>query len=139
MIRAVLDTNVYVAALLSRSGSPARLVRALADGVYDAVVCPGLLAELEAVLARPKIAARVTSDDARDYIEWLKRVALVEPDPVDVAGISPDPDDDYLIALARESGARVIISGDMHLLGLEDTDPRVLSPAAFADLVDSLR
>lgn len=139
MIRAVLDTNVYVAALLSRDGAPARLVRALAEGLFDAVVCPGLLTELDGVLARPKIARRIPEADARAYIAWLRRVAVVEADPGDIPAVSPDPDDDFILALAHESGAQVVVSGDEHLLGLTDAGIRILSPAVFADLVESLR
>ena len=139
MIRAVIDTNVYVAALLSRDGAPARIVLALADGLFDAVVCPQLLAELAGVLARPKIARHVAPDIARGYLEWLARVAILEPDPVEVSRRSPDPDDDYLVALALAGQAQVIVSGDAHLLGLEATKPRVLAPAAFVPVVEGLR
>ncbi|MEA5076730.1 MAG: putative toxin-antitoxin system toxin component, PIN family [Coriobacteriia bacterium] len=139
MIRAVLDTNVYVAALLSRDGSPARIIRALGDGLLDAVVCPRLLAELRGVLARPKIAERVDVARAEDFVQWLDRVATTVPHPGVIAQVSPDPDDDYLIALALIGRAEVIVSGDAHLLGLTSTSPRTLSPATFADLVDGLR
>lgn len=139
MIRAVLDTNVYVAALLSRSGAPARLIQALGDGVFDAIVCPQLLDELSGVLHRPKIAERVDSELADDFVQWLGRIAIGVPDPMMVRPISPDPDDDYLIALALIGRADVIISGDAHLLGLTASSPRTLSPAAFAELVDALR
>ena len=143
MLRAVLDTNVYVAALISRDGSPARIVRALHDGVFDAVVCPTLLAELTGVLARPKLSSRIAPDDARAFVAWLERVAIVAADPVGIEALSPDPGDDYLLALARASGAQAVVSGDAHLLGLEralgHAEYRVLAPAVFADLVDSLR
>jgi len=139
VIRAVLDTNVYVAALLSRDGAPARLMGSLSDGLFDVVVCPALLDELRGVLARPKISQRISQRDARAYVEWVERVGLSDKDPVDILSISPDPDDDYLIALARQSGAGVIVSGDAHLLSLALGGLRVLSPAAFAELIDALR
>jgi putative PIN family toxin of toxin-antitoxin system len=139
VIRAVIDTNVYVAALLSRDGAPARVVRALADGLFDAIVCPQLLAELEGVLARPRIARDVPPDVAHGYLEWLTRVAILEPDPVDVARRSPDPDDDYLLALTASSRSQVLVSGDAHLLNLGSTEPRVVTPAAFAAVVEGLR
>ncbi len=100
MIRAVLDTNVYVAAVLSRTGSPSRLMSALAEGLYDAVVCPLLLDELESVLARPKIASRVSAGTSRDYLDWLSRVAVIEVDPTHVPRVCADPEDDYVLALA---------------------------------------
>jgi len=147
VLRAVLDTNLYVAALLSRDGSPARIVCALHDGVFDAIACPALLEELAGVLARPKLASRIPPEDARAFVTWLERVAIIVPDSTDIVAFSPDPGDDYLLALAQKSGAKAIVSGDAHLLELESaTGPasgraeyRVLTPAVFAGLVDSLR
>jgi uncharacterized protein len=139
VIRAVLDTNVYVAAVLSRTGSPARLVSELAEGLYDAVVCPLLLDELEAVLSRPKIASRVSAETTRGYLEWLNRVAVVESDPTHIPRVCADPQDDYMLALAVSGRAQVIVSGDAHLLDLPVSEPRVMTPAAFAQLVESLR
>ena len=76
-----------------------------------------------------------------DFVGWLERVAVVVPDPGDVVPISPDPDDDYLVALARIGRARVIVSGDAPLLGLAPVlaEPRILSSASFALLVEGLR
>ena len=139
MIRAVLDTNVYVAAVLSRTGAPARLVSALSEGLFDAVACPLLFGELKAVLSRPKIAARVTAETARDYLEWLSRVTVVEADPAYIPRVCADPGDDYVLALAASGRAQVVVSGDAHLLELVGAGPRVMTPAAFADLVESLR
>jgi len=139
VIRAVLDTNVYVAALLSSAGAPALLVRALGDGLFDAIVCPRLLTELRGVLQRPKIAECVDMETASAVVRWLERVTIDVPDPDIIRSVSPDPDDDYLIALALIGRAQVIVSGDAHLLGSQDTTPRIVSPAVFADLVDGLR
>jgi len=139
VIRAVLDTNVYVAALLSRTGAPARLVQGLGDGLFDAIVCPRLIAELSGVLARQKIAQHVAAEDAREFVSWLERVGAMVPNPGEIPAASPDPDDDYLIALARIGRAQAIVSGDAHLLDMASLEPRVLSPAAFATLVEGLR
>lgn len=139
MIRAVIDTNVCVAALISREGTPARIVKAVADGLVDPVVCPRLIAELTGVLARPKIARHIPADIAHDYVVWLERIAVAVPDPQHVPALTPDPDDDYILALAETARAQVIVSGDAHLLELVGAGVRVLSPAAFADFVEGLR
>ena len=73
MIRAVLDVNVIVAALLSPTGSPATLLRRWLDGSYELVVSPTLLRELERTLGYRKISARVTAEDARGLVELLLR------------------------------------------------------------------
>ena len=63
--------------------------------------------------------------------------ALVLGDAPAQPGLTADPDDDYLVALAREAGADFLVSGDQHLTGLVDAVPPVLTPRQFRDqLVD---
>lgn len=59
MRRAVLDANVYVSALLAPAGGPAQILERWADGEFDVIVSPLLLAELERVLRRPKFKASI--------------------------------------------------------------------------------
>lgn len=94
-----------------------------------------LLAELEEVLFRPHLAARVDARDARAYVAGLRRAALFFDDPPAEPGLTPDPDDDYLVALARAAKADLVVSGDTHLKSLTDAAPPVLTPRAFADLL----
>lgn len=129
-MRAVLDPNVLVSALLSRAGPPAALLRAWLEGAYELVVSPALLTELGRVLGYPKIAARVSPDEAHEFLDVLRAQAELVQDPSGAPPVrSPDPDDDYLIASAAAAPA-VIVSGDSDLLVLADQIP-VHSPAAF--------
>ncbi len=57
-------------------------------------------------------------------------------DPPEPAAPTADPDDDYLIALARAGGADYPVSGDRHLTELPDPDPPVLTPRQFLALLD---
>jgi len=65
----------------------------------------------------------------------LPEDALLIQDPPALPGITPDPDDDYLIALARATQADYLVSGDRHLLDLADPEPPVLTPRQFLDLL----
>lgn len=56
-------------------------------------------------------------------------------DPPPLSRLSPDPDDDYLIALARDAKADYPVSGDRHLLDLADPLPPGLTPRAFIDVI----
>jgi predicted nucleic acid-binding protein len=56
-----------------------------------------------------------------------------EPPPIR----SPDPGDDYLIALAADVRA-ILVSGDDHLLGLA-ADMPIVSPADFLRLLEEQR
>lgn len=134
-MRAVLDPNVILSALLSSSGAPARLLRAWLHGRFELSVSPLLLAELARTLAYPKLRKRIAPEEARRIIEWLTDSATSATDPSEPPRFrSPDPGDDYLIALAASEQA-VLVSGDEHLLGLADDLP-VFSPARFLGLLD---
>jgi len=129
-VRAVLDANVLISAVLSPRGTPARLVLAWQAGAFDLVVSPLLLAEVRRALAYPKLERRIPPADADAFIDWLGRSATVADDPSGAPPVrSDDPGDDYLIALAAAERA-VLVSGDVHLTSLASRMP-VRTPAAF--------
>jgi hypothetical protein len=136
-VRAVLDVNVLIAAIISPRGSPARLVEAWIEGRFELIVSTLLLAELERALAYPKLRRRVHAAEAETFVDWLRRSATLNPDP-DVPPLvrSIDPGDDYLLTLAASADA-MIVSGDDHLLRLAGSAP-VRSPASLLDLLDSI-
>jgi uncharacterized protein len=136
-VKAVIDVNVLLSALLSREGAPAGIMRAWLDGAFDMVVSLLLIAELERAAGYPKLARRIDADVSGDLISLMLDSALMVDDPAGPPRIrSSDPGDDYLIALA-EAASAVLVSGDKHLLRLTEVIP-VYSPAGFLDLVTSL-
>jgi putative PIN family toxin of toxin-antitoxin system len=56
MIRAIIDTNVLVSALISPSGNEALLLLAVKQGLVRPCFSPAMLEEYSEVLARPKFA-----------------------------------------------------------------------------------
>ena len=133
-MRAVLDTNVIISAVLSPGGPPARVLRLWLEGACELVCSPLLIAELERALAYPKLRERIRHEEGAELIDLLGRGALMLDDPVAPPEVlSPDPGDDFLIALAAESKA-AIVSGDRHLLGLSHRIP-VYTPSEFLDLL----
>jgi putative PIN family toxin of toxin-antitoxin system len=103
-------------------------------GALEIVASPLLLEELTQVLGREKFRRYVDLDTTRDYIGLLRRDAVIAADPDEPGPLqSADPDDDYLIALARSQNA-VLVSGDKHLLDLTGGAP-ILSAS---DLLASL-
>jgi uncharacterized protein len=134
-VRAVLDANVLVAALLSPSGSPALLVRRWLAGEFELVISDQLLDEFTRVCAYPKIRDRVPDEAARQIVAVLRGSAEAVADPARPLRRSNDPGDDYLIALA-EAGSAVLVSGDEHLLKLSGDLP-IYSPRRFLELLDT--
>jgi uncharacterized protein len=129
--RVVLDSNVYVSALLAPTGSPAQIVEKWADGEFDVIVSPLLRGELERVLRRPKFAKSIPAIQIDGLLSALPEDGIAVTDPEAQPRATPDPGDDYLVALARAAGAECIVSGDTHLTQLRDPDPPVLAPHDF--------
>jgi putative PIN family toxin of toxin-antitoxin system len=122
-VRAILDPNVIISALLSRAGTPAKVLRAWLEGRYELIVSSSLLEELERALAYPKLAERIKADEAVELLDWLRREAILVEDPAEPPTTrSEDPGDDYLLALAEAERA-VLVSGDRHLLALPEELP----------------
>jgi uncharacterized protein len=129
-VRAILDANVIISAVLSPSGTPAGILRLWLRGEFELVTSALLLAELERAFSCPKLRERIDQAEAKKLVEWLGREAVVLPDPEKApAARSADPGDDYLLALAEGAHA-VLVSGDRHLLELGDDLP-VLTPRGF--------
>ena len=134
-MRAVLDPNVIISALLAPGGSPAKVMRAWLEGAFELVASVSLLAELERATAYPKLRKRIEPSEVSELVELLRRESRVLEDSDDPPSVrSPDPGDDYLIALAAAAQA-VIVSGDRHLLDLAEQLP-VYSPAEFLRLLE---
>ena len=131
MPRAVLDPNVLVSALISPKGASARLLLELRAGAFELVVSPHVLAEFDEVLHREKFRRYANENEVDAYIDVLRRESILVDDPEPApAPLADDPDDEYLIALARAARVDALVSGDPHLTRLRERIP-VLGPREF--------
>ena len=135
-MRAVLDPNILVAALLSRCGAPAQIISRWLAGEFELVISEALLRELERALSYLKLRSRIPADEAIAFIAILRQGALVAADPSEPPRRSSDPDDDYLLAVAEQERA-VLVSGDQHLLALSNEFPIRTARAFLDDLAHS--
>lgn len=132
-MRIVVDTNVFVSALLAPGGGPGALLAAIDAGELTLVSAPQLIEELEEVLARDRFRVWVTSEQVAEYIDAVRQRAELVDDPEEIRPLSRDPDDDYLIALSREQGADALVSGDADLTTLELDDLDIITPRQLLD------
>ncbi|MDP8930421.1 MAG: putative toxin-antitoxin system toxin component, PIN family, partial [Actinomycetota bacterium] len=77
----------------------------------------------------------VTLDEARKFVSQLHSRAELFDDPAEVPAVSRDPDDDYLVVLARSANV-ALVSGDQDLTRLELSDLHVLTPREFLDALE---
>lgn len=130
MIRAVLDTNVVISALLF-SGPPSQLVPAWQSGRLRPVVSAPVLDEYIRVLAYPKFKlknAEIRGLLDEDLLPFIETVAI-PPSPIPKVR---DPDDAKFIACATAAGVRWLVSGDDDLLSLHRVQSvEIVSVTAF--------
>ena len=133
MPRAVLDPNVLVSALIGPHGASAQLLLELRAGAFELVTSPQLLQELDDVLHREKFRRYATETEVEAYVDLLRRegILLDDPEPAPEP-LSEDPDDEYLIILARAARVEALVSGDPHLIRLRGQIP-VLTPREFLE------
>jgi uncharacterized protein len=136
-IRVVIDTNIFVSAAIG-GGPPRRLLDHWFESpTFDVIACPHLCAELrDVLLGRPKLRRFVTVEVASVLIDTIEALVEMEADPVVIEPILRDPKDDYLVALARQSNAKYIVSGDKDLLEWESPIPPILTASAFLAMVE---
>lgn len=139
MLRVVVDTGVLVSGRLSGRGAPADLIRRWLAGEIDLVVSPLLLAELEEVLHRPAFRRWLTPAEVDRYVYLLRTHATSVDDPPPQGGHTSDPDDDYLVDLARAAGVDVLVSGDSDLLDMENPRPPVRTPRGLIEILDEIK
>jgi putative PIN family toxin of toxin-antitoxin system len=132
-VRAVLDTNVVVSALLFPGGRPAQVRTAWQQGVFAPLASANTINELVRVLAYPKF--RLSPDERdellADYLPWIEAVRVPEPAPRVPA--CRDPADVMFLQVAVAGRAECLVTGDADLLALAGKrEPcKVLSIEAF--------
>lgn len=130
MRRAVLDPGVLVSALISPGGAPASLLAQAHQGEFDLIASELVLEGLAQVLLREKFRRYVDEETARSYVDVVRSMAQVVPDPDEPSPIRcSDPDADYSIVLAFSQNA-ALVSGDAHLLELAAEAP-IFRPAEY--------
>jgi len=128
-MRCVIDTNVFVSAIVFLSSFPRQCVdRALDQDLL--LFSDATMSELQEVLSRSKFD-RYVSRERRLFLAQLASVAEVVP-IIQLAREYRDPKDDKFLEVALNGRADVIITGDEDLLELHPwRDVTILSPAAY--------
>lgn len=133
MIRAVADTNLLVTYLLTHRPPVATLIdHHLAKGDFVLVTAPELVAELDRVLAYPRLQRYYSEEERVRFVALVLALSEVVELPESIPRICRDPDDDRVIACAVTGEADVIASGDEDLLAVGRVgDIRVLTATQF--------
>jgi putative PIN family toxin of toxin-antitoxin system len=112
----------------------------LAGGAsFEVVMCPALLDEIREVLTdRPRLRKWISLETATLFTDTIGTLVDLVDNPEQIDTETRDPDDDYLIALARANDVEFIVSGDKDLLECEPQRshrPSSSSASAPAEIV----
>jgi len=137
MVRVVLDTNVLISGVIA-SGYSAKILDAARREDIKLVTSIHMLEEFSDVISRRRITRKYpkATDDAETLLDFFRAFAEFVSGIPEENQISPDRDDDFVLACAIDGKADYIVSGDPHLLNLKSYKKiPVLTPREFAELV----
>lgn len=137
MFKVVVDTSVFVSALLSkdRTSGPAQVIYNWRRGRFTLVMSPQLLSELVLVLSRRNIREA----DIENLVTIISSIALHIPGAYQATRLDDiDPNDNMFLAAAYEAGADYLVSLDAkHLLPLKYYHgTQILIPTLFLRALD---
>ena len=126
MMRAVVDTNVLVSALLKAQGAEAAGISLVTEKTLSWCASPSILAEYEAVLRRPKF-----SHSSGAYITALMTLAagaeLVTPSLT--LKESPHEPDNRFLECAETAEAHFVVTGNLRHFGEQWKKTRIVNAA----------
>lgn len=136
MIRLVIDTNVFVSALISTRSIPALLLDE-AGKKYSLFISKEILGEVEDVISREKFGfSKQKISSALEAI--LSFSEIINPE-IKVDVIKSDPDDNKILECAIACMASYIVSGDSHLLELREYGSiKIINPKTALELLNDL-
>lgn len=116
LLRAVVDTNVFVSAFLYPGRALFQIIRLAAQRRYRLLISPAIVREIGRVLEEEfDIEERVKIR----RLKTLTRAAEIVTPSLTLDVIKEDPPDNRILECAVEGKADLIVSGNHHLLRLK--------------------
>jgi uncharacterized protein len=136
-LRAVLDTVIFVRALLNRRGIWGRLLLDYSDD-YIIVLSPAIIAEIIELIHRHEIKRKLSDLQYSFRLDAvLAKLAEAEVfEPQEVVAVCRDPKDNKFFDCALAGSAQYIVSEDRDILDIDEYHGvRTISAAEFVRLV----
>ncbi len=136
MLRVVLDTNVFISAMLHPLGICGQILSAWEDRLFVVLYNFELLEEIKLVCAYSRLKKRLKRKRIGDLINQLSHDGLYIRGNRNSTS-SKDPKDDFLIAITELGQADALVSSDnIGVLELEQVGKAILlTPAEFLDFL----
>jgi predicted nucleic acid-binding protein len=136
--RAILDTNVLLASLLSRQGSLFEILQRLRNREWQLVLSNHLILEYEEISKRNAEALGLKLEEVDTYLNAICQAADCRELESPGAPHLSDPDDEPLLRLAEVPGARLITTHNVrHILPATAYGVAVLQPREFLRILEN--
>ena len=135
MLKVVLDTNVLISGIIA-SGYSASILDAAQREEIKLVTSAHLLEEFSKVILRRHITCKYpkAAENSEILLDFLRAFAILTPGVPTPNAVSPDRDDDFILACAMDENVDCVVSGDPHLLNLKTyRSIPILSPKEFVE------
>jgi putative PIN family toxin of toxin-antitoxin system len=134
-MRVVLDTNILISSLITSVSPSAQVFALWRSRRFDLLTCAQQLEEFARATRYPQVRARLLPAVAGALLNRVRDRAMVLEN-LPKLDIAPDPDDNYLLALAEAGEAQFLVTGDKPLLGLKrHKSTQIVTPAALLELL----
>ena len=134
MKRIMIDTNVFISAVLFPKGKAAAVLLKTLSPPYQPVTSDYVIDELHRKF-REKWPDKITELDAFLYHALSVIDVVTTPEAIhESEGLIRDEKDRPILRAALDAGADMFITGDKDFLESSVTDPRIISVSAFLEL-----
>ncbi len=132
----VLDTGILIAALITTDTPPALIYQAWRKKRFELVTSEWQLEEFRRVSRYPKLRRFLKPAEGGNLVNGLRQQATVL-ERLPTVELSPDPDDNPVIAMAKASQAQYLVTGDKGDLLTIGTvgGTRIVTARQFVDVV----
>jgi putative PIN family toxin of toxin-antitoxin system len=109
----IIDTNLWISFLIGKSFT--NLKSLIVEKQIEIIISEQLLTEIRTVTQRPKLTKYFPQQKVEDFLEFLTSIAIKIEITSNVT-LCRDPKDNFLLALAKDSKANYLLTGDSDLL-----------------------
>lgn len=133
-VRVVLDSNVYISAVLF-GRNPEKILELARNGVIEACTSRPIIEEMLGVFKRKY---KWSKGQLKELAQEIGEITTLIETQDHIQKIKKDPTDDKFLECAQAAQADAVISGDCHLLELRQFGKtKIITPRDFLEIISS--
>jgi uncharacterized protein len=133
-LKLIIDTNLWVSFLISNTNR--KLDALLIENKVILLFSEALITEVEQTISKPRLKKYFSENALQEMLEVFEPyIELIEVRSI--VSVCRDPDDNFLLALAKDGKANYLITGDQDLLVLKKFGKtRIVTITAFLKKIE---